>query len=157
MPISSVLPGSETRSDVLKLTAFDAEDLAVISAQMQDAVILAGDIRYLRRAGKLVLVANRFAWDESRSDGHAFHRRRTGLHFDRVLEVKAQRIRQDFPDAVLSLLAISFEPGEEPSGKIRLDFSGGGRIEATVECVEAALEDLGPGWETAHMPSHEAG
>jgi hypothetical protein len=142
---------------VLKLTAFDADDLAVISAQMQDAVILAGDIRYLKRAGKLVLVANRFAWDESGDGKRVFHRRRSGLHFDRVLEVKAQRIRQDFPDAVLSLLAITFEPGEEPSGKIRLDFSGGGRIEARVECIEAALDDLGPGWETAHMPSHETG
>jgi hypothetical protein len=142
---------------VLKLTAFDADDLAVISAQMQDAIILAGDIRYLKRAGKLVPIANRFAWDETGDGQRGFHRRRTGLHFDRVLEVKAQRIRQDFPDAVLSLLAISFEPDEEPSGKIRLDFSGGGRIEATVECIEAALDDLGPGWETAHMPSHEAG
>jgi hypothetical protein len=142
---------------VLKLTAFDADDLAVISAQMQDAVILAGDVRYLRRAGKLVLVANRFAWDETGDGQRRFHRRRTGLHFDRVRDVKAQRIRQDNPQAVLSLLAITFEPSEEPSGKIRLDFSGGGRIEASVECIEAALDDLGPGWETAHMPSHEAG
>lgn len=142
---------------MLKLTAFDADDLAVISAQMQDAIILAGDIRYLKRAGKLVLLANRFAWDETGDGQRAFHRRPTGLHFDRVIEVKAQRIRQDSPDAVLSLLAISFEPDEEPSGKIRLDFSGGGRIEATVECIEAALDDLGPGWKTAHRPSHEAG
>ena len=60
-PRRTVIPGL----DVLKLTALDADDLAVISAQMQDAVILAGDIRYLRRAGKLALVANRFAWDEA--------------------------------------------------------------------------------------------
>jgi len=142
---------------VLRLTAFDADDLGVISAQMQDAVILIGDIRYLKRAGKLVLVANRFAWDEAGLARRAFYRRRTGLHFDRVLDVKAQHIRQDNPQAVLSLLAITFEPGDEPSGKIRLDFSGGGHIEATVECIEAALDDLGPAWETAHMPSHEAG
>ncbi len=142
---------------MLKLTAFDADDLAVISAQMQDAVILIGDIRYLKRAGKLVLVANRFAWDETGPAHSAFHRRRAGLHFDRVTEVKAQNIRQEDPQAVLSLLAITFEPSDEPSGKIRLDFSGGGHIEATVECIEAALDDLGPDWETAHMPSHETG
>lgn len=142
---------------MLKLTAFDADDLAVISAQMQDAVILAGDIRYLKRAGKLVLIANRFAWDEAGEGSRTYRRRRSGLHFDRVRDVKAQRIRQDNPRAVLSLLAITFEPDEEPSGKIRLEFSGGGRIEASVECIEAALDDLGPGWETAHMPSHETG
>lgn len=142
---------------MLKLTAFDADDLAVISAQMQDAVILVGDIRYLRRAGKLVLFANRFAWDEANGGQRTYLRRRTGLHFDRVTEVKAQHIRQDFPEAVLSLLAITFQPGDEPSGKIRLDFSGGGHIEAKVECIEAALDDLGPGWETAHRPSHETG
>jgi hypothetical protein len=143
---------------VLKLTAFDADDLAVLSAQMQDAIIRAGDIKYLKRAGKLAILANRFAWDEvGGGSGRRLHRRRTGLHFARVRDVRAHHIRQDNPEAILSLLAISFAPDEEPSGRIRLDFSGGGRIETTVECIEAALEDLGPSWETAHMPSHERG
>jgi len=140
---------------VLKLTAFDAEDLAVISAQLQDAVIRAGDIKFLRRAKKLALLANRFAWEETEGLDGGFRRRRSGLQITRVARVRVNRIRQDNPDAILSLLAIAFEPGEEPSGKIRLEFSGGGTLEAEVECIEAALEDIGPVWGTPHMPSHE--
>jgi hypothetical protein len=140
---------------VLKLTAFDADDLSVISAQMQDAVIRAGDIRFLPRAKKLVMLANRFAWDEVEGLDGGLRRHRSGLHFSRISRVRAHRIRQDNPDAVLALLAITFEAGEEPSGKIRLEFSGGGTLEAEAECIEAALEDIGPAWGARHMPSHE--
>jgi hypothetical protein len=80
---------------VLKLTALDADDLAVISAQMQDAVIRAGDIKYLRRANKLVIIANRFAWDEAGAGlQRSHHRRRTGLQFARVLKARAHHIHQ---------------------------------------------------------------
>jgi hypothetical protein len=153
---SSDWPVNEAGFGVLKLTALDADDLAVISAQMQDAIIRAGDIKYLRRASKLVIVANRFAWDEAGAGlQRSHHRRRTGLQFARVQKVRAHHILQDDPDAILSLLAIGFETDDEPSGRIRLEFSGGGVLEITVECIEAALEDLGPVWETPHMPSHE--
>src|SRR5947209_4665681 len=115
--------------DALRLAALDAEDLAVISAHMQDAVIRAGDIAFLGKTGKLALIANRFAWDAT-VDGsrRSLERRRTGLQFARVNAVMSSHIRRDNPDAVLSLLAISFEPSDPPAGKIVLIFSGGGAI-----------------------------
>ncbi len=136
----------------LKLTALDSADLEIISAHMQDAVITIGDIRFLKASGKFALIANRFLWQTEKPP---YERRRTGLHFDRVLEAKSQRIRQGADDAVLSLLSVSFTPGEEPSGKIVLTFSGGGAITLKVECIEARLEDLGPAWETPNLPSHD--
>ncbi len=137
-------------ADHLKLTALDAEDLAVISAQMQDAVLKLGDIRHLKSAKQLVLIANRFAWDAGQSE-----RRRTGLHFGQVTKVSAQRIRQGDTNAVVSLLAISFEEKDKPSGDIVLTFSGGGAIRLEVECIEARMSDLGPAWETANQPQHD--
>ena len=74
---------------MLKLSALDLEDLAVISAQMQDAVLLAGDMRYDPKRKLFVLIANRFAWDEADTP----QRRRTGLHFGRVLSVKTLNMR----------------------------------------------------------------
>jgi hypothetical protein len=154
--ISSDWPVSDAGLGVLKLTALDADDLSVISALTQDAVIRAGDIRYLRRAGKLVIIANRFAWDEAGAGlQRSYKRHRTGLLFGRVLKARAHHILQGDPEAILSLLAIGFEADDEPSGRIMLEFSGGGVLELTVECIEAALEDLGPVWDTPHMPSHE--
>ncbi|HUR42490.1 MAG TPA: DUF2948 family protein [Aestuariivirga sp.] len=136
---------------MLRLAALDADDLAVISAQMQDAVVRLGDITYVKARQQFALLANRFAWDAAGER----QRRRTGLHFDRVTSVKAQNIRRDAKDAIVELLAITFEEGEAPSGAILLTLAGGGTIRLEVECIEASLKDLGPAWATEHQPAHE--
>jgi hypothetical protein len=138
------------RADVLKLTALDAEDLAVISAQMQDAVLRVGDIAYTPKRKQFALVANRFAWDDAQHS----QRRRTGLHFGRVTGVQTLKIKRSEPDVILSLLSIGFVETDAPSGEIVLTFSGGATFRLTVECIEASLRDLGPAWETRHRPSH---
>ena len=141
---------------MLKLAALDSDDLAVISAHMQDAVLKAGDLSYLKKTRKFAFVANRFVWEHGPRAEH-FERRRAGLHFDRVIGVKVQNLRRDDADAVLALLSIGFEEGKAPSGAIVLDFSGGGSIRLEVECIEARLSDLGPAWATEHIPQHELG
>lgn len=142
----------------LKLAALDAEDLAVISAQVQDAVLKVGDIRYYPADGQLVLVMNRFAWDvENGASRKSHERRRAALSFAGVSALKAQNIRQDAKDAVLSLLAVEFEESEAPAGRLRLVFAGGGTLSAEAECIEARLTDLGAAWETEHRPSHDIG
>lgn len=122
----------------------------MISAQMQDAVLRLGDITHVQARQQFALLANRFAWDAG-----SRQRRRTGLHFDRVTSVKTQNIRQGDKDAIVELLALTFEEGDPPSGVIILTFAGGGTIRLEVECIEASLKDLGPAWATEHQPSHE--
>lgn len=140
---------------MLHLTAFDAEDLGVISAQMQDAVIRFADVGYLKRQRRFALVANRFAWDQL----PAKERRRTGLTFNGVTRVRRQGPQE--PDAltILSLLAITFTPtanAEELGGVITLTFSGGHVIALDVEVIDVALDDLGPAWSTDAMPEHDS-
>ena len=148
---------TEDAKPPLKLKALDAEDLEVISAHMQDATLLVGDITYLPRQKKLVLVANRFDWEsaEGSEGGRTFRRCRCGLQINRVFAVKYAKVRRDNPDGVLSLLAILFHPGAEPPGGIiELTFSGGGALRAEVECIEVALDDLGVSWATPSKPAH---
>lgn len=135
---------------MLKLTALDIEDLAVISAQMQDAVLISGDMTYQPKRHQFALVANRFAWDEQ---DHP-QRRRTGLHFDRVLSVKTLNLAQGEKDEVLSLLSISFAELDQPSGEVLLAFSGGVTVRLMVECLECQMADLGPAWEAGGVPHH---
>ncbi len=135
---------------MLKLAALDAEDLAVISAHMQDAVLKVGDMVFDPARRQFALAANRYAWDEAQQR----QRRRTGVHFDRVLKARSVNIPRAGRDVILSLLSIVFEEAGAPSGDIVLNFSGGGTIRLTVECVEAQLKDLGPAWATASIPSH---
>ena len=58
------------------------------------------------------------------------------------------------PTSLLSLLAVSFEPKEAPSGHVTLYFSGDASIQLEVECIEAELRDLGPQWRTRSKPQH---
>jgi hypothetical protein len=136
---------------VLSLAALDDEDLAVISAHMQDAVLKVGDMAFTPGKKQFALVANRFAWDEA----DVPQRRRTGLHFDRVLSARTQNIRTREKDAVLSLLSISFRDTDTPSGEVLLTFSGGGAVLLKVECLEAQMRDLGPAWTAGSIPHHE--
>ncbi|MDH3740501.1 MAG: DUF2948 family protein, partial [Hyphomicrobiales bacterium] len=118
--------------DLLKLTALDDDDLSVLSAHLQDAVLRIGDIRYLPGQQRFVMVANRFDWQGA--SGKKAMRRRCGVHFDRVRAVQSKNVRQGADDAILSLLAIEFNAGNEaPEGSIELTLSGGGSIRLDVE------------------------
>lgn len=144
----------------LKLIALDAEDLAVLSAHLQDAVLRLGDAAYQKREKRFALVANRFDWEaaaaaKSARAKEAFERRRAGLRFERVLAVKVNGLDLGDKDRVLSLLAVEWRPeGEGPDGDLSLVFSGGGIIRLRVECIEAELQDLGAAWQTRSRPNH---
>lgn len=138
----------------LKLIALDAEDLAVLSAHLQDAVLKPADVVWLAREKRLVLVCNRFDWAAKEAFG-ARQRRRTGLRFDRVVKVSAKAMPKS-SDSVFNLLAISFQATDEPAGIVELAFSASAGLRLHVECIEAALDDLGPMWATKNEPRHES-
>lgn len=143
-------------TDRLKLAALDAEDLQILSAHLQDAVLTVGDIRYMPKANKAVFAVNRFVWDkpaDKRSGAH--ERRRAALAVSQVRSMKASNIRQEAKSAVLELLAVTFEEAEAPTGRVRLDFAGGGTILLEVECIEVQLADLGAAWSTHNLPHHD--
>ena len=139
----------------VKLAALDAEDLAVISAHVQDAVLKVGDIQWSPRERRFLVIMNRFVWEKAVSGRRrGSERRRAVLHFDRVEAVRTSQIRQDAAETVLALLAVTFEAGVAPSGAIVLTFSGGAAIRLDVECIEAQLTDLGAAWVTHARPKH---
>jgi Protein of unknown function (DUF2948) len=137
---------------MLRLTAQDGDDLAVISAQMQDAVIKLSDISFNSKRRQFALVANRFAWDAMPEKS----RRRAGLHFESVLSVKRIGFANTGKDTILSLLAITFTPTDQPSGFLTLSFSAGHSVRLDVECLDAVMADMGPAWSTDHQPDHIA-
>lgn len=142
-------------ADCLKLIALDEEDLAVLSAHVQDAVLKVGDLVYLPKESRFVVAMNRFIWEKADGRRRTYERRRAALTFDRVRSVKTNRIRRENGEAVLDLLAIDFEASDPPAGLVQLIFAGGGALRLEVECIEARLADLGAAWATAAKPSHD--
>lgn len=143
----------------LKLIAFDEEDLAVLSSQLQDAVLRVGDMAYLPSQRRFAVLLNRFDWESAaeQQPAGAFKRCRSALRFERVLGAQLKHVKPAAKDRVLSLLAVSFEPGDAPGGYVTLVFSGDASIRLQVECIEAELKDLGPSWKTRTRPQHPTG
>jgi hypothetical protein len=142
-------------SGLLKLMAEDAADLDIIAAAAQDALVRVGEISFDKKARRFALLISRFRWEEAKESG-PFERIRSALSFDGVLGVKSRKVRLDAPDALASMLSISFVPAEEPpGGEVRMVLAGGGEIVLDVECLDALLMDIGATWRTPRRPDHE--
>ncbi|KKB08653.1 DUF2948 family protein [Devosia chinhatensis] len=137
----------------LKLIALDNEDLEVVSAHVQDAVIRVSDMGYARGDRRFALLMNRFDWtsDQKRAKGL---RKRAALHFDGVTHAAYAGFDPAAPEGVLELLAIQFQPTSAPSGIVELRFAGGGTVRLSVDYLEARLADLGAAWAASAKPAH---
>src|ERR1700756_4517128 len=102
------MSGWESVAALLKLIALDADDLAVISAHVQDAFVQTSDIIWRQSEKRLVVGMNRLDWDQT-LDGKTEPRRLiAALRFDRVLSCKSRNINMDAPETMLELLGIEF-------------------------------------------------
>jgi hypothetical protein len=138
--------------DLLRLIVLDVEDLAIISANLQDALVRIGDMTYLPRSQRFALVAFRFDWVAATEGKN--ERCRTGLHFERVLKVTCTGFDQSAKDARLSLLSVIYASNDEPAGQVTLTFSGGAAVRLDVKCLEAQVSDIGPRWPAKSCPDH---
>ena len=137
----------------LKLKIADAEDLAVVSAVLQDAVVVLGDMTYLAGERVFAVVANRFRWEECDDDGQncaSFERVNCGIAFQNVDGVKVRNIDQKDRDRYLDLLALRTEGGE-----VRLVFAGGAEVRLDVASLEGHIADMGEPWPTPNRPHHD--
>lgn len=144
----------------LKLIALDPEDLAVVSAHLQDAVVMVGDMAFLPRDRRFAALLNRFDWSATLAGGHRGRtnmRRRAALRLERVKSAKHMGIDLAAKAVALSLLAIRFEETVPPAGEVVLVFAGGGAIRLEVDCIEAELRDLGAAWRARAKPDHGPG
>lgn len=134
-------------NEPLRLLAEDGEDLAIISAALQDAILRPADIVWERTGRKLTIELSRFCWECGGT------RVRAAMQFGDVLAVKSRGLAR-LPDTALELLAIHFFEGEAPGGKVMLMFAGGGDLRVDVECLDAVVTDLSERWPARIAPTH---
>lgn len=138
----------------LRLLAEDAADLTVISAALQDAVARVGDLNFEQAARRFTLGLNRYRWEAGE---RSRERVRTALQFSGVSAAKSRGVPTGDPEAVISLLAVTFErsvDAEDPSGVVYLHLSGAGDIRLEVECLDAILADVSEPWAAVRAPRH---
>lgn len=138
----------------LKLTAADAEDLEMLSARLQDAAGKLKDFVWLPKQRRFAALVNRFRWEDAKGPGT---RVQSALRFDSVSKVQSSHVKRGAPDAVVSLLAVTFTSNGEgdPAGVIELVLAGGGAFRLSVECIDAELADQTGPWAARGKPDHE--
>jgi hypothetical protein len=146
------------RERPLNLGAEDGEDLKVIAALTQDAVLEAKDVSWRPKERRLALLVNRFRWEDRGMERHGPERVRSLLVIENVLKVASQGIDPKDREMVLSLLSIDFEAdAEPPSGAVLLTFAGDGALRLTVEALDVSLKDVTRPYRapSGKVPSHE--
>lgn len=144
----------------LMLRAEGAEDISVLSMLVQDAVLTGADITFDRKRRQLAMLINRFRWedaDDAQREGREFERVRSVLVVSDITAIRSDGIDRNDADAVFSLLAMIWEPGEDGMGRLLLEFAGDGTIAVDAECVSIDLRDVTRPYiaPSRHMPRHE--
>ena len=129
----------------LALMAEDEQDLRILSALLQDAILPASEMSYDHRGRSLALLLNRFRWedaDTARREGRPYERVRSLLVISDALRVRHDGIDRGDPATVLSLLDIGWQPGEDGTGVLTLTFAGDGAVAIDAECLSVDLRDV---------------
>ena len=95
------MPAIDNKQKRLNLIATDDEDLQVISALLQDAIIRNGDMSYSSTRRRFAAVVNRFRWEE----GSRSERVHCGMHFNGILGVKTRNLLREKGETLYELLA----------------------------------------------------
>lgn len=144
---------SDADEGPLRLRALDDEDLRVVSALVQDAVVTVGEASFLRGHRRFAALVNRFRWE-----GHARtpERVRCLLVFENVTAVRTQGVDPRDKDTVLSILSLAWEGGEDESGRVLVTLAGDGVIAIEVEALEVLLQDVTRPYvaPSGHAPHH---
>ena len=129
----------------LRLRALDADDLAVISALVQDAVFPVTEMRLDRKRRRFALLLNRFRWEDAgpaERRGRDFERVQSVLAIEDVTHAATLGLDRSDRDTVFSLLSLAFEPGEDGTGQVILTLAGDGAVAVDVEALEVTLQDV---------------
>jgi hypothetical protein len=161
----------------LRLRARDRDDLVVLSAQLQDAIVPLMDMGFVKEDALFAMVVNRFRWDAGRVEDEAgfgsdeddeaaergetvtghYLRTHCAVRFAGVTKVAAKNIDTADRASFLNLLAITADVDPRTAEvNILIAFSGGAWTRLTAPDLDVTLEDLGEPWPTSRMPDHEA-
>lgn len=170
---------SEDRADgrALKLRAEDAEDLRVIAACLQDALISLSDVKFEANDQRFILVANRFRWENCTETAEMpvqpvaaepvpdiafascanYERVNCGICFENVAQVRRRGFDPRDRGRILELLTMEVETGAEGGGSaVILVFSGGAAIRLEGDNITCRVGDIGDPWPTQWRPYHPA-
>ena len=140
----------------LKLIAKTVDDLKVISAHLQDSIVLSSEIANLKKNRIFLMQLNRFMWEDVEKGVFRKNKRiRTVLKFENVVKVHSKNINQLKKDQFLDFLTIETNQMPDNNYEMKIVFAGDSIIRITSEVIEVTLDDQGEAWNTKNKPKHQ--
>tara|TARA_B100002051_G_C16553312_1_gene543711 strand:- start:263 stop:706 length:444 start_codon:yes stop_codon:yes gene_type:complete len=144
------------RKKNLKLIARTEEDLRVLSAHLQDAIINVSEIANLEKNKIFLLQLNRFMWEDVEKGVFRKNKRiRSIIKFENVIKVYAKNINLSKEDKFLDFLTIETRKMLDNNYEMRIVCSGDSVIKVEAEVIEVTLDDQGESWDTKNVPKHK--
>lgn len=133
-------------TEPVRLRAKDQDDLTVISALLQDALVPLGDMAYIKEERRFVMAVNRYRWEDKREKTrtHAL------VSFSNVSGVQSLGLDRKKVNHIHSMMSIAYG-----DGIIAAEFAGGGRLRLQADSLDCLLEDVGEPWPAGKEPGHE--
>ncbi len=132
----------DAREAPINIGAFDADELQILSALVQDAVFPVTEMSWGKVKRRFAILINRFRWEDGLRAKAAPERVQAILIIDHVTGVSSQGFDRKDKDLILSLMSIAFDPGEDGTGQLTLTFAGDGALRLSVEALEVGLRDV---------------
>jgi len=140
----------------LKLLGKNQEDLKIISAYLQDSILIVKDIVFLKQNRTFIMIVNRFMWEDVEKGIFRQNKRiRCAVKFEEVIKVESKNINQKNKNKLLECLAIKCSSIFDETYKIKIFFAGNSVISVISEVIDATLQDLGQPWHVKHIPIHK--
>lgn len=136
---------------LLRLTAEDGEDLATLSAVVQDSLAAQDDMVYDRRDRSFTISLCRFCHECEQP-----RRMPSALQIGSVLSVKSRGLEAMEPSVPLVMLAIEAVASKDSEIELTLVFAGESRpeIRIRIECLDLILMDMGDAYPARACPQH---
>ena len=144
------------RKNSLRLIGKNQDDLKVLSAYLQDSIVVVNDMVFLKQNKTFIMIVNRFMWEDFEKGIFSEVKRiRCAVKFEEVLEVKSNNINQKNKKRSLEYLAIKCSSNIDETYNIKVFFAGDSVITILSEAIEVFMRDLGKPWYVKHAPLHK--
>jgi hypothetical protein len=141
----------------LRLRAVDADDLSVIAACLQDALIPLSEMAYLADERRFMAAFTRFQRERLPDPGRpeGLSQCQSVLVLQEIEAVRFRGLDSRFGAVRHELLTVVAEPAEGDLVYITLLFAGDAAVQLHARKIAALLEDFGEPWSATTAPTHD--
>ncbi|MGI9508849.1 MAG: DUF2948 family protein [Geminicoccaceae bacterium] len=155
--MSEIATGQPKPGASLRLRARDHDDLQVVAACLQDALVPLREMAFMADERRFLAAFHRFQWERlaDPDDVADLTLCQSVLRIDHVDNVQYRGLDGDLGGIKFELLTIVIEPSDSGGSRVVLLFAGDVALRLDVSEFAITLEDFGESWPAGVAPQHD--